>query len=187
MESSAYNSSIAYLRQLDTEVNAMPPTDREVFLAEIKVTQDAWMRSAMSRRPHRDDEIDPTALRTCPRCAEAKRLPEFKRRSFAQGNAPTWCKECVNAAARERRRRKRSAALTSLGRRLRTGTRVTRTEAVVAETIRRLGGIEGFGKATADLVQKCVGRRESLSAFRLVWQMILAARDNDRSERVPHA
>lgn len=169
------------MQKLSVDLNAMTPEEQREFAVE----QFRVMGCVRWLKQYPDVPLIPSELRVCPRCAETKYTFEFKLRSRAQGQTPSWCKDCVNAAAVERRQRKRDALLTGLGKRLRPGTQASKMEAVVAATVRRLGGVEAFGKATAELFQKSKGRRESLSAIRFVWQMLLIASEHQRSDIRP--
>ena len=92
-------------------------------------------------------------FRVCTRCARDQPLANFKRRSKAQLQRLSWCKDCVNAAARERTSRKRSAALGQFLKNVRHDSSEAQIVAVVSAATRRLGGAEGLGRRIADLLE----------------------------------
>lgn len=113
--------------------------------------------------------------RTCPHCGVAQDIACFKRRSQREGQRESWCRSCINAADRERRARKRAGIIRDLGRHLRVGTPVEKTRAVVAETVRRLGGVGAVGAELASAYQRARSSRDRLSVLRLVLRMSQAA------------
>lgn len=92
-------------------------------------------------------------VKVCIRCGRDQPLANFKRRSRAQGQRLSWCKDCVNAAARARTSWKRSAALGQAVNDVRYDSSEAQIVAVVQAACRRFGGVEAFGRRLADSME----------------------------------
>jgi hypothetical protein len=88
------------------------------------------------------------AVRTCERCFQSRSLTEFRRRERGNQARMRQCRRCHNAAERHRR-----AALRGSKARRRTAKQLAairdavsagRVQALVAEMVRRAGGMEHF-------------------------------------------
>jgi hypothetical protein len=113
--------------------------------------------------------------KVCPRCAAVHPLADFKRRSRKEGQRESWCRDCVNAAARARRAAQRQAAVTGLGRRIRAGTTGETVRAVVAASVQRLGGVNAVARELAQAYQSARSSRDRLSILRLILRLDQAA------------
>ncbi|MDX1965780.1 MAG: hypothetical protein SFV23_01300, partial [Planctomycetaceae bacterium] len=77
-----------------------------------------------------NEQADSTECKACPHCGTMQPLTRFKRRSRREGQRESWCRDCINAADRERRSRKRAGVVLGLGRHLRVGTPAEKARAV---------------------------------------------------------
>ena len=119
--------------------------------------------------------------RTCTRCSRAQPLSRFKRRSRSQGLRLSWCKDCVNEAARVRNVRKRAKFLGQVAKEIRLSDGASRIECVVAAACHKIGGVEGFAIRVAEAIQSGnMNVRLSAAKFLLT---LIDARDKLRSAR----
>lgn len=86
----------------------------------------------------------PDQPRACPKCRLTLPLTAFRRRSRAQGCAPSWCHECRNAQDRARRARYRELEAHEYLRRIRFGTPPEQVAVLYALAVRRAGGEDAF-------------------------------------------
>lgn len=89
-------------------------------------------------------------VKVCTRCARDHPLSSFKRRSKAQGQRLSWCRDCVNESARQLTARKRTAIVGTAAKYVRHNTPASRVEAIVAAACRKAGGIEQFANCIKD-------------------------------------
>lgn len=120
--------------------------------------------------------MDETVTKVCPHCSSVQPLDRFKRRSRREGQRESWCRDCINAAERDRRRRQRMGIIRGLGQRIRHGTAAERTRAVVAATVQRLGGVNAVAEELSNAFHNAKSARESLSIIRLIVHMDEAGR-----------
>ena len=92
-------------------------------------------------------------VKVCTRCACDQPLANFKRRSRAQGQRLSWCKDCVNESARQLTARKQAAALGQAVNDVRHDSSEAQIVAVVQAACRRFGGVEAFGRRLADSME----------------------------------
>lgn len=92
-------------------------------------------------------------VKVCTRCASDRPIGDFKRRSRAQGQRLSWCKDCVNESARQLTARKQAAALGQAVNDVRHDSSEAQIVAVVQVACRRFGGVEAFGKRLADSME----------------------------------
>jgi hypothetical protein len=172
--------AIAKLNAVKEQLAAMTPSKQRAFAAKTES-----LRRRMRAEAAADGDAEPEE-RVCPRCGMTRLVDDFKRRSLRQGYTPSWCKLCVNAADRDRRRRKRKESLTGLGKHIRRGTSPAKVETVVASLLRRLGGAEVVGQELADLCRRSLNsgsRRDGWRALCLVLHMCEAAEEISRRRR----
>jgi hypothetical protein len=129
------------------------------------------------------EPLDPSTMDwTCSRCGETKPLAMFSFTSTKRGKAPGWCRSCTNEVRRQSYDRKRSAAVGDLQRAIGPNVPASRVEVLVADVARRLGGIHRVAELLAEHIIAPRGRRERLSALRLMLRLIDAS-DELRSAR----
>ncbi len=92
-------------------------------------------------------------VKVCTRCARDQPLANFKRRSRAQGQQLSWCRDCVNESARQLTARKQAAALGQAVNDVRHDSSEAQIVAVVQAACRRFGGVEAFGKRLAERME----------------------------------
>ena len=95
----------------------------------------------------------PEEVRVCTRCASDRPITDFKRRSKAQGQRLSWCRDCVNESARQLTARKQAAALGQAVNDVRHDSSEAQIVAVVQAACRRFGGVEAFGKRLAERME----------------------------------
>lgn len=161
-------------RALEAEFAAMTDAEREEFTAGLEQLR------KQTRRPVPDDHPEQPAVpivlqKVCPKCGIVRPIWRFKKRSRRQGQRESWCLECVNAADRERRARKRAGVVRGLGRQIRVGTPAEKTRAVVAVTVQRFGGAAAVGRELAEAFQRTRSRRDKLSILRTVFRVLQSA------------
>lgn len=109
--------------------------------------------------------------RVCTHCGRNQPPDRFKRRSRAQGRRLSWCRDCINAAARERTAKRRAEILGYAAKYVRLESPASKVECVVAAACRRLGGIEAFAENLAAAVRSSNPTR-SLSAATFLLKLL---------------
>ena len=122
---------------------------------------------------HEDEKV-------CTRCGHTKPHSQFKRRSKAQGQRLSWCRDCVNESARQLTARKRAAIVGTAAKYVRHNTPASRVEATVAAACRRAGGVERF----AEQIVNSLESRNPIIAFNAakLFLNLLAARERLRAD-----
>ena len=111
--------------------------------------------------------------RACPKCRKSLPLTAFRRRSRAQGCAPSWCHECRNGQDRARRARHRELEAHEYLRRIRFGTPPAKVETLFALAAHRVGGIEVLGDWFAARLRSG-SNRSRLAAMNLLLKLVVA-------------
>ena len=86
----------------------------------------------------RDDKV-------CTHCGCNKPLSHFKRRSNVKSLRLSWCRDCINEAARMRAAVKKRRVLGQTMKTIRLNSPASRVECVIKAACRKAGGIEAFG------------------------------------------
>lgn len=137
-------STDAGWQAIEATVAALTPSEREQWNAEFRRISATTLQLYGGT-----DWLN--GMRCCPKCNQQLPLDQFKRRSVAQGRAPSWCKPCIATAERARRQRLKDASIRDLGRHIKAGTSAATTRAVVRNLVQRLGGIDAVADSLAHL------------------------------------
>lgn len=120
--------------------------------------------------------------KVCTRCGRNQPISNFKRRARAQGQRLSWCKGCVNYAARLRTIRQQAAVLGQTAKYIQLNSNPSRVECVVAAACRKVGGVEKFATRLASAL-KSSNAAVSMKAARF-FLCLLAASDRLRAANV---
>lgn len=116
--------------------------------------------------------------KVCTRCGRNQPISSFKRRSRGQGRRLSWCKGCVNHAARLRTIRQQATVLGQAAKYIQPNSNASRVECVVAAACRQVGGVEKFAARLSSALESS-NAAVSLKAARLFF-CLLAASDRLR-------
>ena len=134
-------------------------------------------RSPISSRPPRGTTFMSANLdqsHTCPKCHQTLPLTAFKRRSRAQGCAPSWCRDCRNSHDRARRAHQRQLEAHEYLRRIRWGTPPERVEELYARAAERVGGDEAITDWLHGRLHSS-SNRTSLAAVSFIFKLMVAS------------
>ena len=110
----------------------------------------------------------------CTHCGRHQPITNFKRRSRAQGQRPSWCKDCANYAARLRTIRQQAAVLGQTAKYIQPNSNASRVECVVAAACRKVGGVEKFAARLVSAFES-PNATVSLKAARLFFCLLAAS------------